>query len=57
MLAARRALSRGGATVVKVLAGTMLVEVEPALVSELAKGLPGWGYSIERKSTRIPERK
>ena len=57
MLVARRALSRGGATVVKVVAGTMLVEVEPTLVAELAKGLPGWRYTVERKSTRIPERK
>jgi hypothetical protein len=43
--------------VVKSLAGTMLLEVTPARVPEVAQALPGWRYSVERKTTRVPERK
>lgn len=42
---------------VKSLAGTMLLEVTPAEVPEVAKALPGWRYAAERKTTRVPERK
>lgn len=41
----------------KSLAGTMLLEVTPAEVPEVAKALPGWRYAAERKTTRVPERK
>lgn len=43
--------------VVKSLAGTMLLEVTPAQVPEVAQALPGWRYSVERRTTRVPERK
>ncbi len=42
---------------VKSLAGTMLLELAPAQVPEVAKALPGWRYAAERKTTRVPERK
>jgi hypothetical protein len=35
----------------------MLLEVTPAQVPEVAQALPGWRYSVERKTTRVPERK
>lgn len=34
-----------------------LLEVTPAQVPEVAQALPGWRYSVERKTTRVPERK
>jgi hypothetical protein len=43
--------------VVKSLAGTMLLELAPAQVLEVAQALPGWRYSVERKTARVPERK
>lgn len=46
-----------GATVVKSLAGTMLLEVTPTQVPEVARALPGWRYAAERKTARVPERK
>ncbi len=46
-----------GATVVKTLAGTMLLELAPAQIPEVARPLPGWRYSVERKTTRVPEGK
>lgn len=55
-VAKKTARSRG-ATVVKSLAGTMLLEVTPAQVPEVAQALPGWRYSVERKTTTVPERK
>jgi hypothetical protein len=57
LTAARQAARSLGATVVKSLAGTMLLELAPGKVSEVAQALPGWRYSAERKTTRVPERK
>ncbi len=56
LMAAKKAARSHGATVVKSLAGTMLLELAPAQVSEVAQALPGWRYSAERKTTRVPER-
>jgi hypothetical protein len=57
LTAAKKAARSHGATVVKSLAGTMLLEVTPAQVPEVAQALPGWRYAVERKTTRVPERK
>lgn len=57
LIAAKKAARSRGATVVKSLAGTMLLELAPAQVPEVAQALPGWRYSAERKTTRAPERK
>ena len=35
----------------------MLLEPAPAQVTELAQALPCWRYSVERKTTTVPERK
>lgn len=56
LTAAKRAARSHGATVVKALAGTMLLELPPKQASELAQALPDWRYSAERKTTRVPER-
>jgi hypothetical protein len=57
LAAAGKAARSRGATVVKSLAGTMLLEVTRAQVPEVAQALPGWRYAAERKTTRVPERK
>lgn len=57
LTAAKKAARLHGATVVRSLAGTMLLELAPARVSEVAQALPGWRYSAERKSARVPERR
>lgn len=57
LAAAKRAASQSGATILKSLAGTMLLELTPTQVPKVAKALPGWSYSAERKTTRVPERK
>ena len=57
LAAARKAARSRGATVVKSLAGTMLLELAPVQVTEVAQALPGWRYSVERKTTTVPERK
>lgn len=57
LTAARKAARLHGAIVVKSLAGTMLLELAPAQVPEVAQALPGWRYSVERKSARVPERR
>lgn len=57
LAAAEKAARSHGATVVKSLAGTMLLELAPAKVSQVALALPGWRYAAERKTTRVPERK
>ena len=57
LTAAKKVARSRGATVVKSLAGTMLLELAPAQVPEVAQALPGWRYSVERKTTRMPERK
>jgi hypothetical protein len=35
----------------------MLLKLAPAQIPEVARALPGWRYSVERKTTRVPERK
>ncbi|ABM97266.1 hypothetical protein Mpe_B0494 (plasmid) [Methylibium petroleiphilum PM1] len=57
LAAAVKAARSRGATVVKSLAGTMLLEVTPAQVPEVSQALAGWRYAAERKRTRVPERK
>jgi hypothetical protein len=57
LTAAKKAARSRGATVVKSLAGTMLLELAPAQVCEVAQALPGWRYSAERSMTRVPERR
>jgi hypothetical protein len=57
LVAARKAARSQGAPVVKPQAGTMLLEVTPAQLPEVAQALPGWRYAAERKTTRAPERK
>ena len=58
VLAAAEAMVRSrGAKVVKSLAGAMLLELAPAQVADVAQALPGWRYSAEGKTTRVPERK
>jgi hypothetical protein len=54
--AAKRTVKSLGATVVKATAGTMLLEASPAKLALVVKALPGWRYSIEAKSYRIPDR-
>lgn len=56
LMAAKKTARAHGATVVKSLAGTMLLELEPAKILEVARALPGWRYSAERKKTRISDR-
>lgn len=56
LTAAKRAARSRGATVLKSLAGTMLLELAPAQVPVVAQALPGWRYSVEGKTTRVPER-
>jgi hypothetical protein len=56
LLAAKRTASRLGATVVRSLAGSMLLEAPRAKAAEVAEALPGWQYSAEKKVQRIPER-
>lgn len=57
LTAAKKAARSHGATVVKSLAGTLLLELAPARVPEVALALPGWRYAPERKTARVPERK
>lgn len=42
---------------VKSLAGTMLLELTPAQVPDVAQALPGWRYSVDRRMALVPERK
>lgn len=46
-----------GAAVVRALPGTMLVVAPPTKAAQVAKALPGWRYTAERKTTRVPERR
>ncbi|MFT3816859.1 MAG: hypothetical protein QM750_04385 [Rubrivivax sp.] len=55
--AARKAARSHGAIVVKSLAGTMLLELAPEQISVVAQALPGWGYTAEHKTARVPERR
>ena len=55
---AARATATGlGATVLRAGVGTLLVEVEPGRVRQLARALPAWRYTAERHAARIPERR
>lgn len=54
--AAKKTATALGATVVRAVAGSMLLEAAPAKVAQVAKALPGWRYSAEAKKHRIPER-
>jgi hypothetical protein len=54
--AAKKTATSLGATVVRAVAGSMLVEAAPAKIAQVAKALPGWRYSAEKKVHRIPER-
>jgi len=54
LAAVQKAARSRGATVVKSLAGTML---GPGARNRGGGALPGWRYSVERKTTTVPERK
>ena len=53
--AARKLATSLGATVVRIVAGSMLLEATPAKAVQVAKALPGWHYSVETQGHRIPE--
>ena len=57
LAAARKAARLHGATVLKSLAGTMLLEMSLTRLPEVVQALPGWHYTAERKTTRLPERR
>jgi hypothetical protein len=57
LAAARQSAMSIGIAVVKTLAGTMLLERTPQQAVEVARALPGWRYSVDRKTTRAPERR
>lgn len=56
LASAKRAAARLGATVVRSLAGTMLLEAPRAKAAELAEALPGWRYSAEARTHRVREK-
>lgn len=56
LTAARKTARALGATVVGTAAGSMLVEALATKAAEVAKALPGWRYTVDRKSARLPER-
>lgn len=53
---ARDTASAMGVTVLQSGVGTMLLEAAPEDVRKVARALPQWRYSVERRATRIPER-
>ena len=53
--AARKTAASLGATVVRTVGSSMLLEATPAKVVQIAKALPGWHYSVETKGHRFPE--
>jgi len=53
--AARRMAASLGATVVRTVGSSMLLEATPAKVAKVAEALPGWHYSVETRGHRIPE--
>ena len=57
LVAARRIARAQGATVMRVVEGAMLLEATELVVSQLAQALPGWGFTVERYETRVPERR
>ena len=56
LAAAKKVVRERGAIVVRTAAGGMLLEVDAATAAQIARALPGWSYTIERKTTRLPER-
>jgi len=53
--AARKLAASLGATVVRTVAGSILLEATPAKAAQVAKALPGWRYSVETQGHRLPE--
>ncbi len=53
---AKKTAREKGATVLRAAVGTMLVEAAPADAAEVARALPGWRYSAETRTHRVPER-
>ena len=56
LASAKKTASAHGATVLRAIAGSMLVEAPPAKAAAVVKALPGWRCTLERKTTRVPER-
>ena len=52
---AEQALIARGSTVVKSLAGVLLVELAPQTLTQVAKLLPDWRWSPQRETARPPE--
>ncbi|MBT2326940.1 hypothetical protein J7E62_32085 [Variovorax paradoxus] len=57
LTAAKKTARALGVTVVDAAAGSMLVEAAPAKAEQVAQALPGWRYTAERKTARVPERR
>lgn len=57
LASAKKTASAHGAVVLRAIAGSMLLEAPPSKAAAVAKALPGWRYSLERKATRVPERR
>lgn len=57
LAAAKRTAKAMGVTVVRSVAGSMLVEAAPTQLQKVANALPGWKFSVERKTARIPEQR
>ena len=55
LTAAKKSVRALGGIVVGGAAGSMLVEAPPTKAAQVAKALPGWRYSAETKTHRIPE--
>jgi hypothetical protein len=54
---AKKTLEQLGATVVKTVAGSMLVEGSSSKVKRAATALPDWRYSLDTRTHRMPEKK
>jgi hypothetical protein len=54
---ARKTATGKGATVLRVIAGSMLIEAAPGKIAAVATALQGWQYSPERKTTKVPEQR
>lgn len=55
LAAARKAVHAVGGTVVRAIAGLMLVKAPPSAAKRAAATLPGWDYRRDTKSVRVPE--
>lgn len=53
---AKKAAREYGAEVVRAHERGMLLEVDSSRVKAVARALAGWRYTIEQRTTRIPER-